>query len=250
MTISAFVGADGSARLVLDGHEMKLRADTTDEVRAVVMEHARRYAEQTGAPQSFTALEATGEWAMVVYPTGEVLPAPAAPPAPPPPRPRAPVPPRTPSDAPAPIHRPPAPAVPLERVTEDPAAVIEPEDHTVRAVNRAPAVEETVLRPRRRTVTIAVDGAAEEEMVAPVLIGRRPRPRRDHMLLSISSPGQEVSRVHAVIDVDDRGTVVIVDQDSVNGTFIDGVLVQANTVTPVPEGAVLQLGDVRLRVRR
>lgn len=53
-----------------------------------------------------------------------------------------------------------------------------------------------------------------------------------------------VSRLHARLEVDGRNATWIVDLDSTNGTFVDGLRVRAAALHP---GAAIRLGDVELR---
>ena len=53
-----------------------------------------------------------------------------------------------------------------------------------------------------------------------------------------------VSRLHARLEVDERNATWIVDLDSTNGTFVDGLRVRAAALHP---GAAVRLGDVELR---
>jgi pSer/pThr/pTyr-binding forkhead associated (FHA) protein len=57
----------------------------------------------------------------------------------------------------------------------------------------------------------------------------------------------EVSRFHALIDQDSSGLVVI-DQNSRNGTFVNGTRVGVNTRTSLANGDSLQIGPYQITV--
>ena len=59
-----------------------------------------------------------------------------------------------------------------------------------------------------------------------------------------------VSRRHATVGVDRSGRAWVLDHDSTNGTFVDGVPVPSKTQTPLRDGSRLQLAsDVVATIR-
>ena len=82
------------------------------------------------------------------------------------------------------------------------------------------------------------------------MLGRNPVAIDDRTPVHVVSPSGELSRTHALIDVDDAGRIVVTDHNSGNGIVIE------DTDTPLPPGqptvidpgATLRLGDVTLTV--
>ena len=60
MSIESFVGRDGSARIVIDGHETKFRAPSLAEARDKVRDMAIAHAVETGQAQHFIARSVQG----------------------------------------------------------------------------------------------------------------------------------------------------------------------------------------------
>ncbi len=58
---------------------------------------------------------------------------------------------------------------------------------------------------------------------------------------------REVSRVHAIVQRDGEGYVVI-DPGSMNGSLLDGVPLKPSEATPIQAGQVLTLGDFEIRL--
>lgn len=79
-----------------------------------------------------------------------------------------------------------------------------------------------------------------------VVLGRHPEPIGGRRPVAVHSPGREVSRTHALVDVDPGGWVLVTDHGSGNGIRIvhSGEVLTPGEVTAVPVGASLQLGDV------
>lgn len=230
MTITSIVGSDGSVRITLDGHELKLREASIDAARGRVLDHAKSYAASTGVVQTLTASDPTGEWMMYVYPTGDIVPAPPA---------------SVVQTAPA------VPIVPPTTIARPPASQL---GEAAAPVSVAPAVDEdvehTILMHRRTRQRITVHLSTGEAITtaAPALLGRRPAPRAGHSTVPLTSPGREVSRMHAVVDVDELGRLVVVDEDSANGTYINGERLTPGVPTVLPADALLELGDITIRI--
>jgi hypothetical protein len=57
----------------------------------------------------------------------------------------------------------------------------------------------------------------------------------------------EVSRFHVLIDQDSNG-VVAIDQNSRNGTFVNGTRINANNRVPIANGDSLQIGPYQITI--
>lgn len=127
--------------------------------------------------------------------------------------------------------------------TTPPTRLVEP------AASNAAASEGVDAAPAKLAQLVIHLGTGEAiATTAPVVVGREPDPRAGHASILVASPGKEVSRSHIVVDVDDRGTVIVTDQRSANGTYIDGKPLAPATPTIIPAGARISIGDVDLRV--
>lgn len=72
---------------------------------------------------------------------------------------------------------------------------------------------------------------------------------RDVTCCDIVLPEPSISRRHVVFELTAGGTVVITDQNSTNGTFVNGRrLLPGERQTPLEDGCILTLGDITLRV--
>lgn len=80
-----------------------------------------------------------------------------------------------------------------------------------------------------------------------VAVGRRPSAVDGREPVTLDSPGRQVSRTHATIDVED-GRIIVTDLHSANGVELDGAELMPGQPTVVPSGATLILGDVRVEV--
>jgi hypothetical protein len=86
-----------------------------------------------------------------------------------------------------------------------------------------------------------------------VVIGRNPEPVDGREALTVVTPGRMLSRIHATIDVDDAGCIVVTDLDSANGIELQSVPPQRLTPgepTVIPDGATILLGDVHCVIAR
>jgi hypothetical protein len=84
-----------------------------------------------------------------------------------------------------------------------------------------------------------------------VLVGRRSETRTAQPDLEIEDPG--VSRRHAVLRRQPDGSWVVVDEDSTNGTWVDGAAeaIAAGEPTPLSDGSTVHIGAfTRLTIRR
>lgn len=215
MSIESFVGRDGSARIVIDGHETKFRAPSLAEARDKVRDMAIAHAVETGQAQHFIAYDPDANWQFYVYPEGTIslMPTPVIAPKP------------IPNPIPEAYH-----AAPAEEET-----VI---DHTI-------VVPRKVARP---TLLVHVEGAGALRAEPPIVLGRRPKEIAGHTSVTLVSPGRECSRTHALVDVDDECRLIVTDQDAANGTEADGTPLAPHTPTVVPNGVRLQLGDAAVRI--
>ena len=90
------------------------------------------------------------------------------------------------------------------------------------------------------------------ETTENVALGRNPEPVGGRRTIKVTSPERMLSRTHVLIDVDDRGRIIVTDQHSGNGT-------EAQTQPPmrlvpgtpyvVHDGTTLLLGDVAVLVK-
>jgi hypothetical protein len=98
----------------------------------------------------------------------------------------------------------------------------------------------------------AADGTVVD-LDRPVLLGRAPSEQRSTLplprLVSLASPAQDISRTHLQV-VPDNWQVLVTDLNSTNGTFVTDPgpagnrgLLPPGQPTPVPIGAVLELGE-------
>ncbi len=225
MSIESFVGRDGSARIVIDGHETKFRAPSLSEARDKVREMAIAHAVETGAAQHFIAYDPDANWQFYVYPDGTIslMPTPVIPP-----KPRL-------SAIPEAYH----------------VAPVEEETHYRAPVEEEPVLDQTIVVQRkaaRPTLIVHVEGARALRVQPPIVLGRRPKEIAGHTSVTLASPGRECSRTHALVDVDDECRLIVTDQDAANGTEADGTPLAPHTPTVVPNGVRLQLGDAAVRI--
>lgn len=79
-----------------------------------------------------------------------------------------------------------------------------------------------------------------------VVLGRAPESVAGRRPVKVISPGREVSRLHAAVDVDPAGWALVTDLDSGNGVVIAHTeeRLTPGEATAVPVGTSLVLGDV------
>lgn len=109
--------------------------------------------------------------------------------------------------------------------------------------------EETVLvgRDQLRVLVLHLESGESLTTNVPVVLGRQPAPRPGCDLVVIPSPLRELSRSHALVDVDERGHLTVVDLGSANGTRVDGQTIPAGERHTIAPGAGVELGDVLVR---
>lgn len=109
--------------------------------------------------------------------------------------------------------------------------------------------ERTVsVRATRPQLVIQLDSGETITAPAPAVLGRSPDAIDGHSPVSLPSPGREVSRTHALVDVDDAGRLIVTDHGSSNGTYVDGLELAPHTPTIVAASARLQLGDTLMQL--
>ena len=80
-----------------------------------------------------------------------------------------------------------------------------------------------------------------------LILGRDP----SYPTAATLAPFDNVSRRHASVGLDVSGQAWVVDHDSTNGTYIDGIAVMPGRRTPLDDGAQLRLAsDVAATIRR
>ena len=110
--------------------------------------------------------------------------------------------------------------------------------------------EHTVfVRHQRPQLIVQFDSGETSTTAAPAVLGRNPDAIDGHSPVTISSPSREVSRTHALVDVDDDGRLIVTDHGSSNGTYVDGRELTPHTPTIVAASAQLQLGDTHVRLQ-
>lgn len=117
------------------------------------------------------------------------------------------------------------------------APLPEVDEHTVLA-----------LAPRPQLV-IQLDNGETITTPAPAVLGRHPDAIDGHTPVQLPSPGREVSRTHALVDVDDAGRLIVTDHGSSNGTYVDGQALSPHTPTIIASSARLQLGDTTVQLQ-
>ena len=97
-------------------------------------------------------------------------------------------------------------------------------------------------RPRLTGMTEEADGRKAEYSLErlPVLVGKLKS--RAQILLSDAS----VSRIHARF-VEQEGRTALIDLNSTNGTFINGVRLEQEEVASLEDGDELRFGNVRMK---
>ncbi|MFB8787652.1 MAG: FHA domain-containing protein [Potamolinea sp.] len=85
----------------------------------------------------------------------------------------------------------------------------------------------------------------------PIALGRdfnqMPSQMQGHPVSRMVLNSMEVSRFHMLIE-QHNGSLVIIDQNSRNGTFVNGTRVAANSSTPLADGDLLQIGPYQITV--
>ena len=157
-----------------------------------------------------------------------------------------------------------APQVPVDAPEELPADV----DEVVHLADLSPApvpapvaVSTTVPTPeldddaeatrvsRPATPSLRLAFTTQRSVTVPgrVVIGREPIAKDDQHAVTVASPGRQLSRTHAAIEVDQDARIIVTDLNAPNG--VELLTTPPRWLTPgeptvVPIGAKLMLGDV------
>ena len=112
-----------------------------------------------------------------------------------------------------------------------------------------PIEESTALSSRGagHALVVTLEGEEPIHTGAHLAVGRRPTADGDRELITVTSPGRQVSRTHAHIDVDEDGQILITDLNSGNGIEVQSEPPQWLTPgrpTAIPDGATILMGDV------
>ncbi|GEK22896.1 FHA domain-containing protein [Cellulomonas xylanilytica] len=113
-----------------------------------------------------------------------------------------------------------------------------------RARRAAPAV-------RARSLHLTFSTQASVTAPDGVSLGRDPAPADGRHPVRVASPGMQVSKTHAFIDVDDHGRLFVTDCRSTNGTRVlsePPVRLDPGSRHEIAPGTTLELGDVRCTV--
>lgn len=140
------------------------------------------------------------------------------------------------ADTPAAIDSPPQSAAGIFR---PPATVLELDDEMeATQMRRKPAPALRLTFSTQRSVTAS----------SRVIIGRRPLAKDGREAIVVVSPGRELSREHATIDVDDQGSIVVTDLHAPNGIELLSVtptrFLSPGEPTTIRNGSKLLLGDI------
>lgn len=277
MTIHSFIGKDGSARVELDGITIKLRAATVDEARAEVHKLAVEHAAQTGKTHFFKAEDPSGSWPMYVNPNGTTVAAPAD------------IVPRV-GDSALALPDPKQAFAPADtrsggsevegfvvdrqhqRAVVSPAPVRANEAELSQPVNSAVAAHAAVTRPvaveeddrtvfiprktKRTTLIVltAPNGVVAAALNSNAIVGRNPIATSDREAVQLYSPGRELSRTHAAIDLDEQDRIIVTDLGAANGVYVTAPGAYAHTglvphlPTEVVPGSKILLGDVTFSI--
>lgn len=157
-----------------------------------------------------------------------------------------------------------APPVPVDAPEELPADV----DEVVHLVDVSPAptpapvavsmtvpapeldddVEATrVSRPATPSLRLAFTTQRSVTVPSRVVIGREPIAKDGQHAVTVASPGRQLSRTHAAIEIDQDARIIVTDLNAPNG--VELLTTPPRWLTPgeptvVPIGAKLMLGDV------
>jgi hypothetical protein len=112
-------------------------------------------------------------------------------------------------------------------------------------------IPQAQLKPQDKQVAARVTIAGETEEVA---IAFRPGGRRVNVGRAsdsdLSLPHPSVSKIHAALQMNREGTLLVTDTGSTNGTFINGRRLAYGEARTVEDGDVVAFGDVEVRFRR
>jgi hypothetical protein len=104
-----------------------------------------------------------------------------------------------------------------------------------------------VSRPTTPSLRLAFTTQRSVTVPGRVVIGREPIPKDGQHAVTVVSPGRQLSRTHAAIEVDQDAQIIVTDLNAPNG--VELLTTPPRWLTPgeptvVPIGAKLMLGDV------
>lgn len=128
------------------------------------------------------------------------------------------------------------------------SSVPAPVSTTVPAPKVGDDVEATRVR-RTTTPVLHLAFTTQRSVTAPgrVVIGREPTAKADEHAVTVASPGRQLSRTHAAVEVDQDARIIVTDLNAPNG--VELLTTPPRWLTPgqptvVPIGAKLMMGDV------
>ena len=256
--ISATVRADGTGTITVNGTERPCAATSVDELRTGMIARCAALARRLRRPVRLTVNDGASTWALAVRADGVVqliddvgtIP-PAAGLAPHEGRCRAcrrlqPVTAAACSqcDVDEP-HRVEADPVDARDVVPDAGRAVDTLAHTA-------ADEPRTAPAARRTLQLTFSTQPPIEVSEGVALGRDPDSIGGRRPIQVVSPERMLSRTHVLIDVDDRGRIVVTDQHSGNGTEVQTrppTRLAPGTPYVLHEGTTLLMGDVAVLVK-
>lgn len=160
-----------------------------------------------------------------------------------------------------PIDAPPVPVDAPEELPADVDEVVHLADVSPAPASAPVAVSTTVPAPeldddveaarvsRSATPSLRLAFTTQRSVTVPgrVVIGREPIAKDDQHAVTVASPGRQLSRTHAAIEVDQDARIIVTDLNAPNG--VELLTTPPRWLTPgeptsVPIGAKLLLGDV------
>ena len=105
--------------------------------------------------------------------------------------------------------------------------------------------------PARPVLRLTINSQTPVEVRENIALGRRPEPIEGRRVLAIDNPSRQLSRTHALIDVDEHGRILVTDHDSANG--IEAQTDPPAVFTPgtpyvIEPGTTLIMGDVTITI--
>lgn len=140
----------------------------------------------------------------------------------------------------------------LAEVSSVPASVPAPVSTTVPAPELDDDVKATrVRRPATPSLRLAFTTQRSVTVSGRVVLGREPIAKEGEHAITVVSPGRQLSRTHAAIEVDHDARIIVTDLNAPNG--VELLATPPRWLTPreptvVPIGAKLMLGDVECTV--
>ncbi|HEY9286088.1 MAG TPA: FHA domain-containing protein [Pyrinomonadaceae bacterium] len=112
-------------------------------------------------------------------------------------------------------------------------------------------IPQAQLKPQDKQVAARITIAGESE---EVVLGFRPGGRRINVGRAsdsdLSLGHGSVSKIHAALQMNREGTLLVTDTGSTNGTFINGRRLAYGEARTIEDGDVVGFGDVEVRFRR